>query len=87
MIGLTAALVLARDGYKVKIVAKNLPADADSQEFASPWASVHTYPLAPYLFARRQADDLTRFLPAFIYTQWSQLVPVRNGAPDLQVGN
>ena len=38
VLGLTSALVLARKGYKVHIVARDLPSDKDSQAFASPWA-------------------------------------------------
>jgi len=35
--GLTTALVLARKGYKVTVVAKHMPGDL-SIEYTSPWA-------------------------------------------------
>lgn len=38
VIGLTSALLLAQDGFAVKIVARDLPEDSYSQGFASPWA-------------------------------------------------
>lgn len=38
VLGLTSALVLARQGYSVHIVARDMPEDKDSQAFASPWA-------------------------------------------------
>ena len=39
VIGLTAAHVLSEDArYKITVVARELPEDLDSQEFASPWA-------------------------------------------------
>jgi len=37
VVGLTTALVLARKGYKVTVVAKYMPGDL-SIEYASPWA-------------------------------------------------
>ncbi|KAI5479110.1 beta-glucosidase [Pseudohyphozyma bogoriensis] len=40
LIGLTSALVLARKGYKVHVVARDMPEDKDSQGFASPWAGL-----------------------------------------------
>lgn len=36
--GLTAGLILKENGYKVKIIARDLPTDVESQDFASPWA-------------------------------------------------
>lgn len=39
VIGLTVAHVLSENPrYKVKVVARDLPGDLDSQGFASPWA-------------------------------------------------
>ncbi len=39
VIGLTVAHVLSKDArYKIKIVARDMPDDLDSQAFASPWA-------------------------------------------------
>ncbi|KAM0791042.1 hypothetical protein ACM66B_004338 [Microbotryomycetes sp. NB124-2] len=44
VIGLTCSLVLARQGYKLDIVARDLPQDKDSQAFASPWAGANWCP-------------------------------------------
>ncbi|KAI5476625.1 D-amino-acid oxidase [Pseudohyphozyma bogoriensis] len=44
VIGLTSALVLARNGYKVHLVARDMPGDKDSQGFASPWAGANWCP-------------------------------------------
>ncbi|KAF9518107.1 hypothetical protein BS47DRAFT_1482838 [Hydnum rufescens UP504] len=41
VIGLTAALRLAESGYSVSIVARDLPSDSNSQQFASPWAGAN----------------------------------------------
>lgn len=45
VIGLTIAHVLSsssRNAYNVKIVARDMPEDLDSQSFASPWAVRYT---------------------------------------------
>ena len=42
MAGLTTALVLARKGYKVTVVAQHLPGDL-SIEYTSPWAVCSCY--------------------------------------------
>lgn len=44
VIGLSAALVLAEQGYKVTVVAKNMPQDALTSEYTSPWAGAHFRP-------------------------------------------
>ncbi|KAM0750306.1 nucleotide-binding domain-containing protein [Meredithblackwellia eburnea MCA 4105] len=46
VLGLTSALVLARKGAKVHIVARDLPSDLDSQSFASPWAGANWCPFS-----------------------------------------
>lgn len=38
VLGMTAALELADRGYKVSIIARDLPEDIESTDFASPWA-------------------------------------------------
>ncbi|KAK6431030.1 D-amino acid oxidase [Oleoguttula sp. CCFEE 5521] len=43
--GLTTALLLARKGHKVSIVAKHMPGDYDI-EYASPWAGANSLPVA-----------------------------------------
>lgn len=37
VIGLTSALALVKDGFNVTIVARDLPGDDGSQQWASPW--------------------------------------------------
>ncbi|GAA5916883.1 hypothetical protein JCM5296_000738 [Sporobolomyces johnsonii] len=44
VIGLTTALTLARRGYAVHILARDLPEDSDSGAFASPWAGANWCP-------------------------------------------
>ncbi|GAA5841538.1 hypothetical protein JCM11251_001255 [Rhodosporidiobolus azoricus] len=41
VIGLSTAIKLRERGYKVDIVARNLPADEKNIEFTSPWAGAH----------------------------------------------
>ncbi|KAK5787830.1 hypothetical protein VI817_010327 [Penicillium citrinum] len=43
IIGLLSALTLTDAGYKVTIIARDLPGD-DSQDWASPWAGVSIFP-------------------------------------------
>ena len=39
VVGLTAAYVLSENpSYTIKVVARDMPEDLDSQGFASPWA-------------------------------------------------
>lgn len=48
VIGMTVAHVLVHDlsrKYKIKIVARDMSEDMDSQAFASPWAVCHTQAL------------------------------------------
>ncbi|KAL1405782.1 D-amino acid oxidase [Vanrija albida] len=46
VIGLTTALILARRGYKVHVVAKNLPEDELDQDWSSPWAGANWCPFS-----------------------------------------
>ncbi|KAI0364057.1 nucleotide-binding domain-containing protein [Pilatotrama ljubarskyi] len=49
VIGLTVAHVLSRDArYKIRIVARDMPEDLDSQAFASPWAGANWSPMGTY---------------------------------------
>jgi hypothetical protein len=41
VVGLTAALALAEAGHSVEVVARDLPGDSTSQQFASPWAGAN----------------------------------------------
>lgn len=43
MIGLTSALLLAKEGKDVTVVAKHMPGDYDA-EYASPWAGANVIP-------------------------------------------
>lgn len=44
VIAITAALELRRAGFKVKVVARDLPSDIESTDFASPWAGANWSP-------------------------------------------
>ncbi|KAI0673753.1 nucleotide-binding domain-containing protein [Trametes maxima] len=49
VIGLTVAHVLSKNArYKIKVVARDLPQDLDSQAFASPWAGANWSPMGAY---------------------------------------
>lgn len=41
--GLTTALLLAKNGHKITLVAKHMPGDYDI-EYASPWAGANYLP-------------------------------------------
>ncbi|KAJ3510139.1 hypothetical protein NM208_g15576 [Fusarium decemcellulare] len=46
VIGLTSALLLAKEGNHVTVIAKHMPGDYDA-EYASPWAGANVIPLSP----------------------------------------
>ncbi|KAL5590387.1 hypothetical protein FOBRF1_013944 [Fusarium oxysporum] len=48
IIGLTSALALVEAGYSVTIVARDLPGDDSSQQWASPWAGAGILPHPDY---------------------------------------
>ncbi|KAI9057755.1 nucleotide-binding domain-containing protein [Trametes sanguinea] len=49
VIGLTVAHVLSKDArYKIRVVARDMPEDLDSQAFASPWAGANWSPMGTY---------------------------------------
>ncbi|OQO00213.1 hypothetical protein B0A48_14000 [Cryoendolithus antarcticus] len=55
--GLTTALLLARKGHKVTIIAKHMPGDYDI-EYASPWAGANSLPVAkPGSIAQQYETD------------------------------
>ncbi|BGP22281.1 D-amino acid oxidase [Rhodotorula toruloides] len=70
VIGLSSALILARKGYSVHIVARDLPEDVSSQTFASPWAGANWTPFMTLSDGPRQAkwEEST-------FKKWVELVP------------
>ncbi|KAH6950274.1 hypothetical protein DER45DRAFT_513045 [Fusarium avenaceum] len=48
IIGLTSALALVEAGYSVTIIARDLPGDDSSQQWASPWAGAGILPHPDY---------------------------------------
>ncbi|WKT53648.1 FAD dependent oxidoreductase [Fusarium oxysporum f. sp. vasinfectum] len=46
VIGLTSALLLAKEGNKVTVIGKHMPGDYDAEN-GSPWAGANVIPLAP----------------------------------------
>ncbi|EIW64128.1 nucleotide-binding domain-containing protein [Trametes versicolor FP-101664 SS1] len=70
VIGLTVAHVLSKDArYKIKIVARDMPDDLDSQAFASPWAGANWSPMGEYnariyKWEKTTFDKLWEMIPA-----------------------
>ncbi|BGP13373.1 D-amino acid oxidase [Rhodosporidiobolus nylandii] len=72
VIGLTCALTLAKKGFEVHIVARDLPEDGvNSQAFASPWAGANWTPfLNPkegpreMRWERRTFEELSKLIPS-----------------------
>lgn len=66
MIGLSCALALAQKGYKVHVVARDLPDDTVAQTFASPWAVSSFRPAYQDVISltdfRRQGANWTPFM-------------------------
>ncbi|GBE84952.1 FAD dependent oxidoreductase [Sparassis latifolia] len=64
VVGLTIAYVLATspeaESYKIKIVARDMPEDLDSQAFASPWAGANWSPMRGF-----NKDTLRREIATF----------------------
>ncbi|OBZ79954.1 hypothetical protein A0H81_01555 [Grifola frondosa] len=49
IIGLSVAHVLSSHGtYKVKVVARDMPEDLDSQAFSTPWAGANWSPIGEF---------------------------------------
>ncbi|GAA6043041.1 hypothetical protein JCM8097_005128 [Rhodosporidiobolus ruineniae] len=71
VIGLTAALVLAQKGYKVTVLARDLPEDGvNSQAFASPWAGANITPFLSLEAGPRECRWETT-----TFKQLSKLIP------------
>ncbi|GAA5831055.1 hypothetical protein JCM11251_005128 [Rhodosporidiobolus azoricus] len=70
IIGLASALALAKKGYKVHVVARDLPEDVASQGFASPWAGANWTPFMGQKEGPREAkwEEKT-------FREWQKLVP------------
>ncbi|KDN52038.1 nucleotide-binding domain-containing protein [Tilletiaria anomala UBC 951] len=67
VIGLTSAHVLQRRGYQVTIAARDLPEDADSPAFASPWAGANWCSFASHSnFEQQRYDQIT-------FETWTEL--------------
>lgn len=60
VIGLSAALVLAEQGFQVTVVAKNFPTDALTSEYTSPWAGAHFRPFPSKSESESREMKLTR---------------------------
>ncbi|KAL7421416.1 hypothetical protein Q5752_004301 [Cryptotrichosporon argae] len=81
VVGLTSALVLARRGYRVEVVARELPGVSDaSQDWASPWAGANWTPFVtdPRICAW-EVEGLRR-LEELIPTGLAMKLPVRRFA-------
>ena len=59
VLGLTSALYLRKKGYAVTVLARELPEDAASQSFASPWAGANWCSFARNNMAERRWDEYT----------------------------
>ncbi|GAA6012521.1 hypothetical protein JCM10207_009028 [Rhodosporidiobolus poonsookiae] len=70
VIGLTCALTLAKKGYRVHVVARDLPEDTTSQNFASPWAGANWTPF----FSREDGPRECKWEER-TFRHWQQLVP------------
>ncbi|GJN87983.1 hypothetical protein Rhopal_000938-T1 [Rhodotorula paludigena] len=70
VVGLSAALALAQKGYRVHVLARDLPEDTYSQGFSSPWAGANWTPFMSREEGPRQAkwEEIT-------FKKWQQLVP------------
>ncbi|GAA5857396.1 hypothetical protein JCM8547_002258 [Rhodosporidiobolus lusitaniae] len=70
VIGLSAALHLARKGYAVHVIARDLPQDLTSQTFASPWAGANITPFLSKEEGPREASWEEK-----TYKEMSKLLP------------
>ncbi|CAG7920181.1 unnamed protein product [Penicillium olsonii] len=59
VLGLSSAVELSQHGYKVTVVARELPGD-DSLDYASPWAGAHFRPSPANTVAERLEQSLMR---------------------------
>lgn len=66
VIGLTSALLLAKEGNTVTVVGKHMPGDSDA-EYASPWAGANVIPYVNIPISK-----------AIILTEISQSSPQRS---------
>ncbi|GAA5884913.1 hypothetical protein JCM6882_007149 [Rhodosporidiobolus microsporus] len=70
IIGLASALALAKKGYKVHVVARDLPEDVASQGFASPWAGANWTP-----FFNQEEGPRESKWEEKTFHEWKKLVP------------
>lgn len=59
VIGLSSALLLCENGYKVKVIAKHFPHDSDPS-YTSPWAGAHFRPFPSQTLQDQMMVQLTR---------------------------
>lgn len=60
VIGLTTALLLAEQNYKVKVVATHFPTDGLNAQYTSPWAGAHFRPFPSKNESEKRESYLTR---------------------------
>lgn len=60
VVGLSCALVLSEKGYKVTVIARNLPTDALTAEYTSPWAGAHFRPQPSRSESDKKEMEMTR---------------------------
>ncbi|BEI82561.1 hypothetical protein CcaverHIS002_0304290 [Cutaneotrichosporon cavernicola] len=76
VIGLTAALILARRGYAVEVVARNLPGDNLDQDWASPWAGANWCPFGTDPRVCRWEAETLEVLRGLIPTGLAMPLPI-----------
>ncbi|GMK56934.1 hypothetical protein CspeluHIS016_0307740 [Cutaneotrichosporon spelunceum] len=81
VIGLTAALILARRGYAVEVVARNLPGDNLDQDWASPWAGANWCPFGVDPRVCRWEAETLHELRALIPSGLAMPLPITRFAP------
>lgn len=78
VIGLSAALALSEEGYKVKIIAKHLPTDPLNSQYTSQWAGAHFRPYPSksdkdYEESKLARRTLKRFKRVAVEEPWSSI--------------
>ncbi|KAK4689132.1 D-amino-acid oxidase, partial [Tremellales sp. Uapishka_1] len=76
VIGLTIALLLARRGYEVGVMARDLPSDVLSQDWSSPWAGANWCPFGSDSRISRWETEGLRRLQDLIPTGLAMRLPI-----------